>query len=201
MANLFFPQLATGALAQYPIQKTRVYRTITNLLTDGTLIMAPDNDATLLNWKLTYSGLSGDEIQQIQTLFRACTGPLTGFTFIDPTDNMLVASGDFTAPAWSKSTLVTATPGATDPMGGNNATTVTNASEAPQLVTQSINVPANYVYCFSVYVASTQATSVELVRQGPSSGAVDVVAAGPGWSRVITSGRLNDPGTVFTVGI
>jgi hypothetical protein len=201
MASLFFPQLATGALAQYPIHKTRIQRSVTNLLADGTLIMTPDPDATLLRWQLSYSGLSGEEIQALQMLFQACAGPLRAFTFIDPTDNMLAWSGDFTMPVWQRSNLVTVTPGAADPSGGYGATVVTNTSEAALQIAQTLNVPANYYYCFSLYVASAQPAPVGLIRQGATNGALDDFSTAPTWTRLISSGNLDDSGTILTVGI
>lgn len=201
MGNFFFPQLTTGSLAQYPIQKTRIYRSVTNLLPDGTLIMDPDPAATILNWKLSYSGLSGSEVQQLQQLFQACSGPLRAFTFIDPTDNMLTSAADLTTAAWQNSGLVTITPGANDPAGGNGATILINTSQTAQQITQLLNVPANYQYCFSVYVTSTAPATFGLLRQGTNTNVLDQLPIGPGWIRAITSGNLNDSSTTLTVGI
>jgi hypothetical protein len=201
MAKLYFPQLASGALAQYPIRKMRLARTIKNLLPDGTMILYPDPNAARLLWDLVYSNLSSVDVEAIQTHFKNCVGPFHAFTFIDPTDNMLVSSSDLRAGAWRTSSLISVTPGARDPDGGSSAFTVTNTGQADQVISQSVDVPANYQYCFSVYVNSDQASAVTLIRSGSSAEERTSVAVTPGWSRVVSSGQLNDAGSIFTVAI
>src|SRR3954452_6159365 len=101
MANLSFPQLASGALAQYPLRKTRSVRTVKNLLTDGNLLLYSDPYGSRLIWDLEYVELSDEDLASIQTHFANCAGPLRAFTFIDPTDNMFGFSSDLTSSVWA----------------------------------------------------------------------------------------------------
>lgn len=165
------------------------------------MILYPDADAARLLWELSYINLSTGDVEAIQTHFKNCVGPFHAFTFIDPTENMLVSSTDLRAAAWQTSSLINVTPGAVDPNGGSSAFTVTNTGQSDQMVTQSVEVPANYRYCLSVYVNSEQASTITLIRSGNSTEDRTSVPINTGWSRVVSSGRLNDPGEIFTIGI
>jgi hypothetical protein len=201
MANLCFPQLASGALVQYPIRKTLLTRSIKNILPDGSMILLADPDAARLVWQLSYSDLSSADVGALQAHFNACVGPFHAFTFIDPTDNMLASSSDWTSAAWQKSTLINVTSGITDPEGGFAAFRVTNTAEADQEISQLLEVPASYQYCFSAYASSAYASTLKLIRSGPVASEVTSFAVGPTWTRLVSAGRLNDSGIGLTVSI
>lgn len=201
MGNLFFPQLSTGALAQYPIKKTAVTRAITNLLADGTMILQADSPASKLIWEMAFTELSPADASALQTHFQACVGPYHAFTFIDPTDNLLASSTDLTNTSWARSPLMTISSGTPDPNGGTGAFVLTNTGDASQQLTQQLTIPANYHYCFSLYALSAEPFTLELVRQGSVANAIDSFAVGPNWNRIISTGQLNDPGTQFAVGV
>jgi len=201
MSKLYFPQLVSGAVAQYPIRKMKLARTIKNVLPDGTMILYPDPDAAHLIWELSYNNLSTLEVEAIQAHFNKCIGRFHAFTFIDPTDNMLLSSSDLRTVAWQTSSLINITPGAVDPNGGSSAFTVTNTGQASQVISQTLAVPANYRYCFSLYVNSDEASSITLVRSGNSTEERTSAPVNPTWSRIASSGQLTDPGAVFTVAI
>jgi hypothetical protein len=204
MANLFFPQLASGALAQYPIQKTRVVPTIKNVLMDGSMVLASglnfNPHASQLVIQLSYTDLESADIGALQAHFGACQGPLRAFTFIDPTDNMLTWSSDLTAAPWRRGEIEII-PGAVDPDGGNEGFVVTNVGQASQEIVQTLSVPAQYQFCLSAYITSTEAGSVVLTRRGMTASDSTTVPVGPRWTRVVSSGRLNDQGTPFTAGV
>jgi hypothetical protein len=201
MPKLYFPQLASGAVAQYPIRKMKLTRTIKNVLSDGTMIVYPDADAARLVWELSYTNLSTAEVEAIQAHFNNCVGRFHVFTFIDPTDNMLLFSSDLTNLAWQTSSPIHITPGISDPDGGSAAFSVTNTGQASQVISQSLAVPANYRYCFSLYVNSDEPSTITLVRSGISTEQRTSVPVGSRWSRVASSGQLNDSGAMFTVAI
>jgi hypothetical protein len=201
MANLYFPQLSSGALVQFPIRKTRLARTIKNVLPDGSMILLSDPYGGHLVWELAYTELSTLDVGALQALFRACSGPFHAFTFIDPTDNMLASSSDLQAAAWQASSLIQMTPELADPDGGTAAFTLTNTGQTNQEVSQLLRVPANYQYCFSLYAMSTEPADLVLIRSGESGQQSTAFPIGPTWSRIISSGRLNDQGTSFTAAI
>lgn len=200
MANLFFPQLTSGASAQYPIGKTRILRTIKNVLADGSMIVLPDPTSAQLYWQLSYADLSFDDTTALQSHFAACAGPAKAFTFIDPTGNMLVSSSNLAATPWVAPSLISVASGAADLFGGAAAFTVTNSAETAQEITQTLPVPANYQYCFSIYAASASASAITLARRG-SSQELTTGNIGPTWARIVSSGRLADGALEFTVAI
>ncbi|MBV9764781.1 MAG: hypothetical protein JOZ48_08045 [Acidobacteriaceae bacterium] len=201
MTSLFFPQLMSGALAQYPFRKTQFVRTVKNVLQDGSMILFSDSGGARLIWQLAYTDLSTTDLQALQAHFNACLGPFHGFTFIDPTENMLVFSSDLTNAAWQRSSLIQITSGTTDPEGASSGFTLTNTGQTNQEISQTFAVPANYQYCFSVYVTTAQASEITLIRGGATAHQTTTVPIGPSWTRVVSSGRLNDSGTSFTVAL
>lgn len=201
MAKLFYPQLTSGALAQYPLRKTKVIRTIKNILSDGNMILLPDSGTRRTIWQLEYLNLSLADIQSLQSHFTACKGPLNAFTFIDPTGNMFVSSADLTNMVWQKSSLLQIQTDTTDPFGGTTAQTITNYGQGAQALAQTLQVPVNYQYCFSLYATSVGHTAVTLFQRGPNTEQSRRMFLSSGWSRLVLSGRLSDSGSSMTVGI
>ncbi len=201
MGSLFFPQLTSGALAQYPVKKTKLVRTIKNVLPDGSMLLRPDPDGGHLVWQLVYTGLETPDIRALQEHFASCGGPFRAFTFIDPTENMLEWSSDLASPPWQSPSLLQIQSGLGDPEGGTAGFTVTNVGQATIQLSQTLPVPAAYQYCLSLYAMSAQPFKISLTRSGPSAQETASFAVGPEWGRIVSSGQLDDAGTQFTVGI
>src|ERR1700758_555919 len=111
----FFPQLSSGALAQYPIRKTRTSRTVTNALPDGSMVVYADSAASKLVWQMRFEHLSATDANALVSHYTTCCGPYHGFTFIDPTDNMLADSSNLLSPNWKRDPQLQVLAGATDP--------------------------------------------------------------------------------------
>jgi hypothetical protein len=187
-------------MVQYPIRKQATIRTIKNLLADGSMLVAADPGASRLVWTLTYINLPTVDMQALQSHFEACNGPFRAFTFLDPTENLLTYSADLTQPPWIIPAGVTITPGMPDPNGGGGAFALTNASAATQQISQTLAAPANFQYCFSIYALSLSAATCSLVRSSAEASQSTVYPIGANWSRISSSGVLNDSGVGFTVG-
>jgi hypothetical protein len=157
--------------------------TVVNNLEDGSRISYFDPDGSTLIWNLTYTGLTQEEVNGMQSLFDACCGPLRAFTFIDPTANLL-------SPMWQHSPLITV-----------QGSAYTNQSNSVLEINQTFAVPAGYQYCFSVAGDGANGTtgSVALIRRGPTSQQRDVLSLAPG--PMVSSGALADSGVGFTVAI
>jgi hypothetical protein len=183
VSNMFFPQLLTGALAQYPINRTKFMHTVVNSMEDGSRISYFDPDGSTLIWNLTYLGLTQGEVDAIQSLFDACCGPLRAFTFIDPTANLL-------STMWQHSPLITL-----------QGSAYTNRSNSVLEISQTFAIPAAYQYCFSVASGGAPGTagSVALIRRGPNSQQRDVLPLAQG--QMVSGGTLADSGVGFTVAI
>src|SRR5579864_8524448 len=97
---LVYPQLATGALAQYPIIKWCRPRTIANVLGDGSSIKLADATGGTAQWQLQYTGLTDDEATTLEQFFTAAEGNLNTFTFLDPTANLFSWSDHLDRADW-----------------------------------------------------------------------------------------------------
>jgi hypothetical protein len=194
---LIYPQLTTGALTQYRIVKTRQERTIQNTLADGRVITVADPAGAALQWKLQYTALSDTERQTLEQFFTAAAGTLNGFTFLDPSANLLAWSEDLSNAVWSAAPQLALRGGIQDPKGGTNAWELTNNGAGSQSVTQALNVPTRYAYTFSVYLCASQPTSATLLLGGASAS----VVLSDAWSRYQITGTGNTTATYMALGL
>ena len=201
MGNLFYPQLESGAVSQYPIKKTNLVRTVKNVLPDGSMILYRDPNGSHRVWQLAYTDLNSADVEALQVHFASTAGPFRAFTFIDPTENMLVWSSDLTSPPWQCPSLITLQAGLNDPDGGTGGFAATNAGQATVEIIQTLTVPSGYQYCLSLYATSPQPSQLVLTRRGQSSEESTTCPVGPTWSRLVSSGSLDDEGSQFTVAI
>ncbi len=186
---LYFPQLYSGATAQYPFVKRRICRTITSAAPDGRMLKLGDPAWSIAEWELQFETLSSQERTELETFFNTVEGRLGEFTFLDPTDNLLVRSGDLAAAAWTKGPLVQIAAGQADPGGGSEAMRLSNTGAGTQSVQQTIEGPGWFHYCFSFYASSEQIVSLTVFR---STGGVEVARSYPvnsRWKRLALSGR------------
>ncbi len=170
---LVYPQLATGALTQFPVRKRRQMRTVVNPAADGSAVKLADPAAEITEWRLEYAGLTDAEAAALEQFFEAAEGTLNGFTFVDPVGNLLAYSEQLNDAAWSADPMLTATAG--DPGVWHLA----NTGAAAQGITQTLAVPGGYVCSLSVYLRAAQTTSASLVAGAGSRG----ISVGNAWQR------------------
>ncbi len=187
---LVFPQLSTGAPAVYPVTKRIVQRSVVNVIEDGRSDVLSDPDAVFIGWELRPSGLTRAEWTAIETLFQQTSGKWGSFTFLDPTGNLLAQSESFGNPVWINGPLLQLTPGIADPWGTLRATRVVNGSQADEAITQTLNVPGNFQYCFSVWARTTAGSRVTLAV----ANAAKSFALGSQWQRVFVSANPGHAG-------
>jgi hypothetical protein len=161
---LVYPQLATGALSQFPVQKRRRLRTVVNMSLDGRPIKLADPGAETTEWQLAYAGLTDDEVAALQQFFAATEGSLNSFTFLDPTANLFAWSDHLDNAAWVKGPFLLVAGGIADPAGGANAWHLTDSGAGAQNISQTLSAPAGYVYCLSVFARSAQPTAATLLH-------------------------------------
>jgi len=180
---LVYPQLATGALSQYPVQKRRSLRTVVNTSLDGRAIKLADPGAETTEWQLAYAGLTDDEVAALQQFFAASEGTLNSFTFLDPTGNLFAWSGQLNNAAWSAGPFLSVTGGIADPAGGMNAWHLSDSGAGAQNISQTLSAPAAYLYCFSVFARSLESTAVTLLH---GTNRVNRIL-GTDWSRIMAA--------------
>jgi hypothetical protein len=183
MANLFFPQLSTGALVQYPVKRTKSVQTVSTQAEDGSVMTYFDPNGSTLTWQLEYSGITQAEANQLQGLFDACAGRFRAFTFIDPVANLLTSN-------WQAGAGVQTA-----------ANIYANTGNAPAEVWQTFSLPSGYIYCFSVtgdLNAAPDAT-LTLIRRGNTT--EQRLALPVREPLLVSSGVLPDAGLGFTAAI
>lgn len=188
---LYYPQLATGASSQFPVGRALQLRTITNQMLGGDNIRAADTGAGAVRWQLQYTGLADAEWASIDQLFEAVEGRLNTFTFLDPTDNLLLWSEDWTQKAWSPDPLISMETGIQDPFGGSNAMQITNSAQATQRVMQATAGPSWFQYCFSLFLRSDSSCVIQLAVSTTGQDSVSSINVGPNWARQVCSISLS----------
>jgi hypothetical protein len=151
-----YPQLATGALCQFPVQKTRRSRTVVNRSADGSTIKLADPASEITEWQLDYCDLSDGEIAALRDFFVAVEGTLTGFTFLDPTGNLLSSNNQLDAQVWQKDPMLTVT-------ADTGMWHLANSGAAGQAIWQTIQAPGEYRYCLSAYVRAASTGDAGLI--------------------------------------
>ena len=186
---LIFPQVSTGASAQYPIGKRLSQRSVQSAMENGTIIALADRSATYLRWKIVLHDLSDQEAKSLTDFFAATQGSLQSFLFLDPTTNLLVWSEDFSQNAW-ETAGVTFERTVADPFGGSNAARADNRSAATLNVAQQSQIPGSVQTCFSVYLRANAPVTVTLT-QSAGNGSRSMAATVPTtWQRFYVSGMF-----------
>lgn len=158
-----YPQLGSGALGQFPVRKRRRLRTVVNRAADGRTVRLADPAAEITEWRLEYTELNEEEAAALREFFAECEGTLRGFTFVDPTGNLLAWSEKLDEAVWTRGPLLTLTEAIADPFGGTRAARLSNTGGAPQSISQTLAAPAEYQYCFSAYVRSAVPVTVTML--------------------------------------
>ena len=178
-----FPQLASGAVTQFPLRIREKTRTLINETADGRRIRYSDPGAETLEWELSHAALSDDEWIAIESLFRDCEGRRHSFLFLDPWSNLVAASESFSDSTWARGPGLGLSEGIANPEGQPRATQVSNTAGALQSLTQSISIPARFQYSFSIYARATVATQIRLVISTDGAFTEQVYDLSPDWQR------------------
>ena len=198
---LYYPQLTSGAVCQLPATHRTSIRTLTNELTGGDIVRMGDPNDRTIRWQLRYSNVTDAEWSSIEQLFETTEGRLTTFTFLDPTGNLLMWSEDWTKPVWTADPMLQVAGSVQDPLGASNAVQLTNTSQTTQRIVQSIAAASWFQYCYSVYLRSDTPSVVQMVISTTGQDSLSPIAAGPVWTRVVSSGMLsvNQDGVGFGI--
>src|ERR1700722_7605206 len=157
----WFPQIASGSIAQLPLRRTRKWRSIANRMESGERIFLPDSAAGQIAWKLSFRELTDAEAGEFSAFFSAAQGQSGSFLFIDPLANLLGWSEDLSRPNWQAG-LLTVAGGDADPLGTTRASSLRNGSAGAQTLQQTLAVPGEYVACLSAWVRSDVAGAITL---------------------------------------
>ncbi len=202
---LYFPQLSTGAISQFPIRKTRTRRIVSSISEDGHRFAVPDESGGTIGWELSFSEMSDDEMAQLAAFFGTTEGRLQSFTFFDPTTNLLFWSENLDHPVWQKSSFLQIAGGIGDPLGSTRATQITDSGAGDLALTQTLNIPGGVIACFSVYARSDNSGgSLSLSRTSGAASDTASFSLSGDWRRFTLSGTLagGDPASSnFGIGL
>jgi hypothetical protein len=81
-----FPQLRTGAVAQYPSQKEIAFRTTVTRFIDGTEQRFRAAKGPTPRWLIRMSQVSAQEIAILEDFVESVQGQFGSFSFVDPWD-------------------------------------------------------------------------------------------------------------------
>jgi hypothetical protein len=187
---LYYPQLSTGTLAQYPLRKTMLKRTIVNDCLDSRTVKLADVSAGVVQWQLNYAGITESEWTAMRTLFLAAEGRLQTFVFLDPADNLLRFSETLSSNVWQKDGLLQMTGGVSDPLGTARATRLVNPAAVDQNISQFIEAAGWFRYSFSVYARSSSDGVVTLTQRTADGQESRAERIGPVWRRLQSAGEI-----------
>ncbi len=110
-----FPALKTGAVAQYPAQRSVEFSTLALQFVDGSEQRFRNYSAPLHRWGIQLRLLDQAELQQLQEFFRTMAGRAGLFEFTDPWDGTSYSNCSFSnddlvtilAGEWRGETLLT----------------------------------------------------------------------------------------------
>jgi hypothetical protein len=145
-----FPELSSGAAAQFPWRRTIGFRTVRNRFAAGQEIDYGDILFAQRRWELPLTDLEDAEWQAIHNLFEETGGRRLPFTFVEPGANLLAWSGDLDKGVWVKSSGVTVDAGQPDPGGGSAASTL--SAGGTWTVSQTIAAPASRAFAVSAWL-------------------------------------------------
>ncbi len=180
-----FPQVASGAVSQFPIRATPRYLTRRNVMADGTLFRYADMANPLGQFEVNFAALPDADINSLITFFQGRRGKYNRFTFLDPLRNLLKWSEDFTQAAWSSSGAPTITSGQADPLGGTGAQLVTAGAGGASIWQDIAAGPESQYFTGSIWLKqSTPAVSVTIRVEDAAGQQGDFVVTPPAaWQR------------------
>src|SRR5579871_3724383 len=197
---LVFPQLSSGASAQYPILKQLSQRSVQSAMEDGSVITMADQAANNEAWRVAYRGITDQEAGALRSFYESTLGNLVGFLFFDPTANLIRWSEDFSQPSWQANGIAFDS-GVTDPFGTTCASRARNAASIDQTIIQSTQMPGSVQACFSVYLRAAGPIEVPLARLAGNEALRVTAAVTSAWQRFYLSGTLpsNDSNSAFAI--
>jgi len=191
-----FPQLASGAVAQFPLRRTVRMRTLVNRFADGSEIRFSDLELEERRWEIAYEDLTDAEWDAVRDLFEQSEGRLGTFVFVEPGQNMLAWSGSLEQDLWVKSG-VSVTDGEADPDGGTAGSRMSGAGS----LRQTLPAPASLRLTGSVWARTSVFGVVLSVSDGAGISASRSLEADGQWRRYFVEfpgGSAQDE-TVFEI--
>ena len=132
-------------------------------------------------WELALEELTDAEWEELEQLFVQCGGMARGFTFLDPTENLLAWSEAFEQEVGVKRGFGV-TPGVSDPAGGSGGATLTSGGGGGA-VTQSVATPGGYRYAGCIWARTGSPNVAVRAHDGAGASAATALVGDSVWRR------------------
>lgn len=191
-----FPQLASGASAQFPFRSSIRFRTLVNRFSGGEEVRHRDVDVEERRWELFYEGLTDAEWDAIRALFEQCEGRLGEFVFVEPGQNLLAWSQSLERAEW-QAAGVGVIDGRADPFGGVGGAAVNGLGT----LSQTLQAPGSLRLAGSLWARTGTAGAGFRVSDGAGLAVSQNFVADAEWRRyeVRYPGGSSSQQTVFTI--
>lgn len=198
-----FPQVASGAVTQFPTRSALRYLTRVNTLADGAEYKYADQASALGGFEVSFEQLLGSDIDVLIAFFNARYGTYQRFTFLDPLRNLVKWSEDFAQPVWNKFAPgnFTFSSGQADPLGGTGAQLVTNSGGSTNSIWQDIPAsPESQHFTGSIWLKQSTPGLTVIVRVEDGLGQQQDFDARPGanWERVWATTKFSASAAAVT---
>ncbi len=170
-------------MTQFPFRAEVRFRSTRHEGPNGGEISYADPDFEERSWDVALEELTDAEWAAVEELFQQAGGRLGGFTFLDPTANLLVWSEGLDEAVWSV-TGAGLQAGVADPLGGTGATTLTTGGGGGALA-QTIAAPATYRYAGSMWARTTASGVALRVGDGQGSQRLEPFKQDGVWRRYV----------------
>jgi hypothetical protein len=147
-----FPELSSGAAAQFPWRRLIRFRSVRNRFRAGDEIDFGDVPFERRSWELPLADLEDSEWQLIRDFFAETGGQRLPFTFVEPGSNLLAWSDSLGEAVWQKGGGLQVSTGVSDPKGETAANTVSAGSG--WTLSQAVLAPAARAYVASAWIKS-----------------------------------------------
>ena len=196
-----FPQIASGAITSLPVSRSGRYVTRLNRLADLNEYRYADQANILMRWEVALEAIPDADVTTLAAFFAARNGKYSRFTFLDPLENLLKWSEDYSQSLWQKTGTFSLSAGQADPLGGTGATLVTDTSGVTNNLWQTIAFgPESQWFCSSVWLRAASPTTVETLQCSDQGAQVSdqSLAVGTTWKRFFTPAKFASSGSSVT---
>ena len=169
----YYPIQESGAAAQFPLARMRRWQTLETRTPGGYTARGLQPEARRVHWQLEYVDLSDAEVSAFTDLFKQSKGGLKSFVFVDPLANLMLDSERIGEGSWLVSSgMSAATNGGARPA----VFRITNSSQGPGTVGQTLALPPGGNYCLSCWIKGVAGQQMGLriggaYRQATATGA------------------------------
>jgi hypothetical protein len=156
---MYYPIQTTGTAAQFPMVRTRRWKTLETRTQGGHVSRGLQPEARRVHWQLDYQDLSDIEAAALTDLFEQTKGGLESFLFVDPLANLICRSEAVGEAPWAVGGGVSVAPGAAETPA---VFQITNSGQGAGTLGQSLLLPPGQEFCLSCWLQGSAGQTVGL---------------------------------------